>query len=170
MAGNPDLAADIEALRLQIITHKGQGQQVLSDVADMRARLAAAKSGQGEWEAKLGAGRMMDIELFAQTLALQTASPARSALDQIAAGVLVGKLSQSDGQDLGAAYTVMARLQTALRLVSQTATGPQNLGAGGQGFVIRSAACLDSFAELAARADTIITAQLARKGDGDATG
>lgn len=170
MAGHPDLAADIEALRLQIITDKGQGPQILADVADMRARLAAAKSGQGAWEAKLGAGRMMDIELFAQTLALQVASPARAAPDQIAAGVSVGKLSQSDGQALGAAYTVMSRVQTALRLVSQTATGPETLGQGGGGFVIRSAQDIDRLGQLGAKADQVITAYLARKGDGDATG
>ena len=170
MAGRPDLAKDIEALRLQIIVQKGQFPQLLTDVADMRARLAAAKSGQGAWEAKLGAGRMMDIELFAQTLALQTASPARAAVDQISAGVSVGKLSHSDGQHLGAAYTVMARLQTALRLVSPIATGPETLGQGGRDVVIRSVQDIDRLAILAMRADEIITAHLARKGDGDATG
>jgi [glutamine synthetase] adenylyltransferase / [glutamine synthetase]-adenylyl-L-tyrosine phosphorylase len=170
MAGSADLAADIEALRLQIITLKGQGPKVLADVADMRARLAVTKAGQGAWEAKLGAGRMMDIELFAQALALQAASPARAAPDQIRAGVSVGKLSQSDGQDLVSAYTVMSRLQTALRLVSQVATGPETLGQGGRDFVSRSVQDLDRFVELAARADVVITAHLAQKGDGDATG
>lgn len=170
MAGSADLAADIEALRLQIITLKGQGPKVLADVADMRARLAVTKAGQGAWEAKLGAGRMMDIELFAQALALQAASPARAVPDQIRAGVSVGKLSQSDGQDLVSAYTVMSRLQTALRLVSQVATGPETLGQGGRDFVSRSVQDLDRFVELAARADVVITAHLAQKGDGDATG
>lgn len=170
MAGSADLAADIEALRLQIITLKGQGPKVLADVADMRARLAVTKAGQGAWEAKLGAGRMMDIELFAQALALQAASPARAAPDQIRAGVSVGKLSQSDGQDLVSAYTVMSRLQTALRLVSQVATGPETLGQGGRDYVSRSVQDLDRFVELAARADVVITAHLAQKGDGDATG
>ncbi len=170
MAGDADLTKDIETLRLQIIARKGQGTQVLDDVADMRARLAAAKSGQGVWEAKLGAGRMMDIELFAQTLALQTASPARSALDQMAAGVLAGKLSQSDGQELAAAYRVMADLQTALRLVSHSANGPATLGQGAGDFVVRSAQGIGSLGAMGARADEIITAYLARKGDGDATG
>lgn len=170
MAGQADLAADIEALRLHIITLKGQSPQVLTDVAEMRARLSVAKMGQGAWEAKLGAGRLLDIELFAQALALQSASPDRAAPDQITAGVLAGKLSQSDGQDLVWAYTMMSRLQTALRLVSQVATGPETLGQGGRDFVIRSAQDLDKFAELAARADHVITAHLAHKGDGDATG
>jgi hypothetical protein len=71
---------------------------------------------------------------------------------------------------LVSAYTVMSRLQTALRLVSQVATGPETLGQGGRDFVSRSVQDLDRFAELAARADVVITAHLAQKGDGDATG
>ena len=42
--------------------------------AEMRARLAEAKPAQGPWEAKNGPGRLMDIELCAQTLALIAAS------------------------------------------------------------------------------------------------
>ncbi len=170
MAGDPSLGADIETLRQEIITQKGQGASLCADVADMRARLAAAKSGQGGWDAKLGAGRMMDIELTAQTLALQSASPAQGVLDQIKAGVLAGKLSQSDGQDLVQSYSLMARVQSALRLLSDEATDPAALGQGGREFVLRTAQNIETLARCAEVADRIITAYLAAKGDRYATG
>ncbi len=85
LAGDAGLAAEVEAARREVIALKGQGTQVLPDVADMRARLAAAKPAEGPWDAKRGAGRMMDVELFAQVMALQSASPARQIERQVQA-------------------------------------------------------------------------------------
>ncbi|MFN3606774.1 MAG: glutamine-synthetase adenylyltransferase, partial [Cypionkella sp.] len=144
MAGGAALGADIEALRCAIIAQKGKGAGLRADVADMRARLAAAQSGAtlGAWQAKLGAGRMMDIELCAQALALIVASPARSAADHLAAGVLAGAMPQSDAQTLQECYDAMVRVQIALRLLGEGAGGegagacdPAALGAGGRAFV-----------------------------------
>ena len=64
------LAAEVEDFRRAVLATKGQGANVLADVADMRRRLAEAKPGQGGWDAKFGPGRLMDIELLAQMLAL----------------------------------------------------------------------------------------------------
>jgi len=57
IAGEASLGEDIEAFRRSLLAAKGQGGAVRRDVADMRARLGAAKPGQGAWEAKLGPGR-----------------------------------------------------------------------------------------------------------------
>ena len=170
MAGHTDLSQEIETLRQDIIRQKGQAAHLRTEVAEMRARLAAAKSGQGQWDAKLGAGRMMDIELMAQSLALQAPSPCRGVSDQIQAGVLAGKLSQSDGQKLCQTYSLMARVQAALRLLSDTATEPDSLGQGGRAFILRIAENIDDLVACAQAADQIITAHLAVKGDGNATG
>ena len=88
---------------------KGQGDTVLADVADMRARLAAAKPGSGGWDAKFGPGKLMDIELLAQTLALTTGSAARQVERQMAAGANAGKLSQSDQTIVLAAFRLCWR-------------------------------------------------------------
>jgi glutamate-ammonia-ligase adenylyltransferase len=160
------LAQDIENLRRAIIAQKGKGAGLRADVADMRARLAAAQSGAlGPWQAKAGAGRMMDIELCAQTMALIAASPARAVQDQINAGVLAGVMPQSDAQILQETYDLAARTQTALRLLGDgvDSANPDSLGAGGRAFVIGAAGASDLAADLAqscARADAIITAFL----------
>ncbi len=167
LAGGAELARDIEMLRCAIIAEKGRNPSLAADVADMRARLGAALGALGPWEAKLGAGRMMDIELCAQTLALLSASPARAAPDQIKAGVLAGHMPQSDAQVLLHGYRLMWHTQCGLRLLGDGAgpADPAQLGAGGAGFVAKVAGCApdDLGAELAAAADRcaqIITAFL----------
>ncbi|MDZ7905972.1 MAG: bifunctional [glutamine synthetase] adenylyltransferase/[glutamine synthetase]-adenylyl-L-tyrosine phosphorylase [Cypionkella sp.] len=169
MAGDARLAADIEALRCAILACKGQGAAVRADVAEMRARLCAANPGVAPWEAKLGAGRMMDIELFTQTLALICASPARGAMDQLQAGKLAGFLTQTDALALQEAYNLMVKMQTALRLLgdggNSMSADPDQLGAGGRAFVAsatgRPVADLTQDVRCAAaRADVIISAFL----------
>lgn len=166
MAGDAGLATDIEALRCAIIADKGKGAALRADVADMRARLAAAHPSLGAWEAKLGAGRMMDIELFAQTMALIAASPARGAMDQLQAGEMAGFVTQTDAMMLRDAYSLMVQMQTALRLLgdggSAMAADPDHLGAGGRGFVARAAGrssddLAQDIAAAAARADAMIS-------------
>ncbi len=165
MVGDAGLARDIETLRCAIIAEKGTGAALRADVADMRARLAAAQSGTpSDWEAKAGAGRMMDIELCAQTLALLAASPARAAQEQIKAGVLAGHMPQTDAQVLLDGYMQMTRIQCGLRLLGDGA-GPALLGAGGRAFVA-SVAGLDeadmsaALQATAARCAAIISAFL----------
>ena len=167
MAGQDDLTADIEKLRRAIIAQKGQGATLRADVAQMRARLAAAHTGLAPWEAKQGKGRMMDIELFAQSLALLAASPARAVMDQLRAGETAGYVTQIDAKALGAAYNLMMQAQTALRLLGDgggdMVANPDLLGAGGRAFV--ALALGHSGADLARllsdhaqRADQIISA------------
>jgi glutamate-ammonia-ligase adenylyltransferase len=135
VVGDVGLMHDIEDLRRAIIAEKGTGAALRADVADMRARLAAAyTAAPADWEAKAGAGRMMDIELCAQSLALLAASPARAAPDQIKAGVLAGHMPQTDAQVLLDGHMLTAHVQCGLRLLGGGA-GPAQFGAGGRAFV-----------------------------------
>ncbi|MFC3179814.1 [protein-PII] uridylyltransferase family protein [Cypionkella sinensis] len=158
LAGAPDLATEVETLRREIIALKGQGASVCKDVAEMRARLADAKPGAGGWDAKFGPGRMMDIELLAQTLALQTASPARGVERQIAAGESKGKLSHSDQTALLEAYRLFWQVQAASKLLSDKPLDPDTLGLGGRAFLLREVGAVETEAGSAA-----LTERLARK-------
>lgn len=167
VAGDAGLARDIEGLRCAIIAAKGRGAALRGDVADMRARLAAAHSPDAtSWETKAGAGRMMDIELCGQTMALITACPARATLDQLAAGEMAGLMPQTDVDALRDAYTLMMQVQTALRLLgdggSAAGADPAQLGAGGRAFVsattrIAARHITRDLTSAALRADQIIT-------------
>jgi glutamate-ammonia-ligase adenylyltransferase len=166
LAGPEALAAEVEAFRRTLLRDKGRGAGVLADVAAMRARLLAARPGGG-WEAKAGPGRIMDIELLAQTAALVAGDPARRVEAQLRAGRRAGFLTGADEATLLAAYRVLWPLQAGGRLVSEAgAPDPGDLGEGARAFLLRETGSPDP-AALAARlaaltdaADAAIAARL----------
>lgn len=137
VAGDIRLADDVEALRCALILKKGAGIGVRKDVATMREKLAQAKPGMGQLDAKFGPGRLMDIELLAQTCALITGSCARDVETQVQAGVKGRVLSVSDQTKLINAYRLFWRLQAAARLLSEPVLDIGQLGVGGRAFVLR---------------------------------
>lgn len=143
IAGADDLATKVEALRLNVLGEKGQGRGVRSDVAAMREKLALAKPGTGRLDAKFGPGRLMDIELLAQTCALITAAPARGVEAQIQAGVAGGVVSVLDQTVLMTAYMLLWPLQSAARLLSEPVLEIGYLGIGGRDFVLRETGMSD---------------------------
>ena len=161
-----DLGAEVEALRREVLAAKGQGVQVRADVADMRARLAGAKPGAGAWEAKRGPGRLMDVELLAQMLALMTASPARTVERQLAAGRTAGLVSQMDETALLDAYRLCWRLQAGSRLLTDQVVDPSALGSSARALLLREtgqsegAALTARLLDAAAAADRVITERL----------
>jgi [glutamine synthetase] adenylyltransferase / [glutamine synthetase]-adenylyl-L-tyrosine phosphorylase len=150
LAGNPELCAEFEALRRDVLAAKGGGETVLADVADMRARLASAKPASSAWDAKNGAGRLMDIELVAQTGALLAGDGARRVEAQLRAGVKRQFLSQSDEQALLDAYRLCWRLQAGSRLLTDKALDIDGLGIGARAFLLRETGQADE-ASLAQR-------------------
>ncbi|MBU9696336.1 glutamine-synthetase adenylyltransferase [Rhodobacteraceae bacterium HSP-20] len=137
LAGAAEVMAAVEAFRRHLLVEKGQGPKVRSDVAEMRARLQAAKPARGLWEAKNGPGRLMDIELMAQMAALLAGSPARGVERQIEAGRKGGIVSDSDARVLLDAYRLLWRLQAGTRLITDGVVEPGSLGEGACAFVLR---------------------------------
>ena len=166
LAGAAGLAAQVEAFRREVLATKGSGPKVRADVAEMRGRLAEAKPGVGAWEAKLGPGKLMDVELLAQMLALITGSPARGVELQLAAGVTAGKLSQTEETAVLDAYRLCWRLQGGSRLLSDQVLDPQALGAGARAFLLRetgqpdAAALTARLSHVAELADVVILARM----------
>ena len=117
-----------------------------ADVAAMREKLALAKPGIGVLEPKFGPGRLMDIELLAQTCALITGCPERGFAAQIEAGVKGGVLSVSDQTILLKAYMMCWPLQAASRLLTESALDFGHLGLGGRNFVLRETGTIDETA------------------------
>ena len=137
VAGASDLADDVETCRLTLLAEKAGGAMVAQDVAEMRARLRAAKPGHGALEAKDGAGRLQDIELLAQMLALQSASGVRRVEGQISAGKRSGRISAVEETALLAAYRLLWRVQCCLRQLGDRVTDPAALGEGARRFLLR---------------------------------
>jgi glutamate-ammonia-ligase adenylyltransferase len=155
LVGHPVLAAEVEAFRRQVLGTKGKAARVIADLCDMRVRLAAAKPGQGALEAKFGAGKLMDIELLAQMLALISANPAVEVERQLLSGGTRAKLSVSEQTILLKAYTLFWKLQIAKRLLSNDQLTVERLGDGGEKFLLRETGT-SSMQELT---DTLVTFQ-----------
>jgi [glutamine synthetase] adenylyltransferase / [glutamine synthetase]-adenylyl-L-tyrosine phosphorylase len=160
LAGEVSLADEVEALRRGILVTKGRGGRVKSDVAEMRARVQGAKPAQGLWDAKNGPGRIMDIELAAQTCALVAGSPARSVERQIAAGA-GSVMPVSDAQVLLSGYRLMWRLHAAARLLSDRSLDWDALGEGGRSFVLRETGAESEAALSAALGQAVRSAEAA---------
>ncbi|WP_162630721.1 glutamine-synthetase adenylyltransferase [Paracoccus endophyticus] len=152
------LAAEIEAMRVAVLTARGRDPRVLPDLAQMRWRIFAAKAPDSAWEAKIGRGRLQDIELYAQSLALRAGAPARSATMQLRAGQRAGLIAPADAATLTEAHRFLWRLQCGTRLLTDQPLDMATLGRGGQEMLLRETGS-DSLDALAGRlADTVARA------------
>ena len=139
VAGSVALGEEVERFRQALLGQKAGGAGVARDVAEMRARLRAAKPGQGGLEAKDGPGRLQDIELLAQMLALKASSSSRRVEAQIAAGKRAGLIAPAESERLLAAYRLLWRVQCGLRLLAHRPSEPATLGEGARAFLLREA-------------------------------
>ena len=157
VGGNAALGADVETVRARVLVAKGPGDTVLSDVAEMRGRIAAAKPAQGILDAKIGPGRLQDVELTAQALALRAGQPARETDAQIAAGLGAGLLGEADAQVLTEAATLFWQLQATGKLLSGGVLDPAELGEGGRRLILRETGA-ESISALEKRIETVSAA------------
>ncbi len=167
VVGNAALAQAVEVFRRNILAAKGQGPAVMSDLAEMRARIAEAKPPQGDWDSKIGAGRLQDTELICQAMALRSGSPARDAEAQLAAGVAAGLLSAADASAIAHASGLFWRMQAAARLLTGGTLIPEELGEGARNMILREtgfarmAELQEGMQNAAKAADAVISAKLA---------
>jgi glutamate-ammonia-ligase adenylyltransferase len=170
IAGPPALAETVEALRAEILHLPRDKGHVCTQTAEMRARIAAAKHADGVLDAKIGAGRLQDIELFAQAGALLGGALARDIPAGIEAARTAGLLDAGGAVALEAAYAQLWALQSATRLLSSHPLNPEVLRRATRDFLVQSVAPNakgDTGADLETqltqtylRADAIITASL----------
>jgi [glutamine synthetase] adenylyltransferase / [glutamine synthetase]-adenylyl-L-tyrosine phosphorylase len=149
IAGEATLADEVEDFRRSLLRDKGRVAGILSDVAEMRARLRGAKPGAGIWDPKFGPGRLQDVELVGQTAALIAGSPSRRVEAQLRAGVKAGFLTADDEQVLLAAYRLCWRVQACARLLTDRALSVEKLGEGGCAYLLKETEyqTLDALAE-----------------------
>ncbi len=139
LVGDAGLLAEIEAFRRALLIEKRQNDRIRPDAAAMRLRLHAAKPADAPWEAKDGPGRLMDIELLAQTAALLAGSPARETRAQLRAGASSGFIKAGERAILEEALALCWSVQAAGRLLTEAPLDPESLGEGGRAFVVRAA-------------------------------
>ncbi|TBN36545.1 glutamine-synthetase adenylyltransferase [Paracoccus subflavus] len=144
------LGNEVEALRLEVLRERGSDQRVMPDLADMRERIFAARPMDGAWEAKIGPGRLQDIDLLAQSLALRAGDPARGTLAQLRAGRRAGLMAAADADRLASTWRFLWRLHASGRLLTAKPLDMDHIGLGGQDFLLRESG-VASIADLASR-------------------
>lgn len=138
VAGPADLAQDVAGLRDDILSIPRARDSVLADLAEMRARIAAAKTPVGVWDAKIGAGRMQDIELLAQAGIVLSDQTSAQVGDGLHACVAAGLLSDAEAQALVEIYDMLWRVQMAVRLLSTEPVRAEDVGAGGVAVLLQA--------------------------------
>ena len=111
--------------------------KIMHDTAEMRDKIAAAKGEGGAWDAKLGAGRIQDIELFSQAACLIFGSEKRGVFDGLRAAQSGGLIDQRELEALHHAYERLWTVQIVAKLLSEKPLDPEDLGQGGQSFLLR---------------------------------
>ena len=161
VAGPAALARDVEAFRAALLGAPRDASRVLGEVARMRARIAAAKTGLSDWDPKLGQGRLQDVELVAQAASLLSGAASRASVPSLEAA---DWMSLTDRKALIAAYRLAWGVQIAARLISDGDLDPGRLGSAGRAFLGRltGTADMDALASELAQTAARAAASIAR--------
>ncbi|MEO0567511.1 MAG: glutamine-synthetase adenylyltransferase [Pseudomonadota bacterium] len=172
VAGPQDLARDVEAFRCDLLHESSDAQRVLDEVAEMRRRISEAKTPQGDWDTKLGAGRMQDIELLAQAGCLQAGRAERDVETGLKLAEQEGWIADTARETLFAAYELCWKVVQVAKLVSHKPLEKDELGEGARAFLLREtghktlASLSDDLVDLTARAAAAIDKALTSHQEG----
>ncbi|MGH1355695.1 MAG: glutamine-synthetase adenylyltransferase [Thalassovita sp.] len=168
VAGETDVSRDVLALRAEVLEMPQDIPKVLQDVAEMRKRIAEAKSPNGIWDAKIGPGRLQDIELMAQTGALLTGFDGHTVHGAIQHAAACGFLTSDEAGVLVSAYDLCWKVQLVSKLLTTKPLDPQAVGEGGRRMLLRETGFDDieglstALDDVTRAAETVVQAVLAR--------
>jgi [glutamine synthetase] adenylyltransferase / [glutamine synthetase]-adenylyl-L-tyrosine phosphorylase len=137
VAGPASLGADVAKVHAHVMNAPRVRGDVLKEVATMRKRIASAKGEGDAWDAKLGQGRMQDIELVAQAAALLAGQPLGTVPDALRSGAECGWLDVKTAEHLGATYRLCWSLQIGSRLISESVLEPHGDNSAASDFLCR---------------------------------
>jgi len=153
VAGKLEIGDDVEAVRSEVLRRDRDPATTIRDVIDMRARIAEAKGEGGPLAAKVGPGRLQDIELVAQCAAVLARDCPRDVAGQIRRGVEIGWLGDAEAEAMLAAYDLLWRMQAAGKLLTEGSLDIEAIGTGGREFLLRETG-MDSAEVLAREVET----------------
>ncbi len=170
VAGPTELSDRVTEAIAEVLRRPHDPAKVLADASDMRRRLAEAyeAAAANPWEVKLGPGRMMDIELLAQSGALiHNLAGQRRPRQMLARLTSLGWLGSEDGATLQTALDRLSSLQQIGRLAADRTIDPAEGGQGLVQLVLETTGAPDldtlraTLAQAASDCDGIITRRLA---------
>ncbi len=140
VAGSGKIGQEFERIRRQVIMSRGRRPDVIDALRSMRSRLEEnlpANRDQDPWEARLGRGRLLDIELVVQAGALVAGEYSRSISGQLAAGAGSSWLRKEEAEALLACYATLRQLLQVARLTVDSTFRPEEAGEGAVAFLLR---------------------------------
>ncbi|SMH55792.1 glutamine-synthetase adenylyltransferase [Maritimibacter sp. HL-12] len=137
VAGKMEIGTDVEAVRAEVLKRPRDAAETIRDVVEMRARIAEAKGVGGPLAAKVGPGRLQDIELVAQCAAVLAQDCPRDVAGQIRRGVEIGWLAAAEAEAMLAAYDLLWQMQAAGKLLTENGLDLAQIGTGGREFLLR---------------------------------
>ncbi len=179
VAGEPGLGDEIESFRRALLAETGDAATAARETRAMRERIAKAADParlRNPWEAKLGRGRIQDIELISQAAALVAGVADRAPDAQLAAGAAAGFLTGDEAAALTDRHRALRRLNQCGRLLMEKPLDMEELGEGGRTFLLRETggadveSLADDLESHRCRTEEMIDGILARSargGDGD---
>ena len=143
VVGPESLRADVAAFRTELLGERRDATQILKDVANMRARISAAKGEAQGWDLKVGRGHTQEIELLAQAGALAAGCPTSTVAKGLKGAVAVGWLTANDADRLSATWSLFWRITVTARLLTDQPLDPDTLGRGGCDLLRRDSGAKD---------------------------
>jgi len=141
--GPAALIEEIEQFRKDLFAKPSDTAKILSDTAEMREKISAAKGQGGEWEAKLGSGGLQDIELFTQAACLISGTTDCSITGGLSSAVSSGLIDSGEAETLGRGYDALWAIQAVAKLLSDSPLDPTRIGLGGLNFLLRETGAED---------------------------
>ena len=172
ICGLESLGQAFDDFRKQLLAEKGKDHaRTVTGVAEMRAKIAAAKAPSGPWDAKIGAGRLQDIELFSQMGALAVGVSNLRVQAGVKGLVSAGLIDKAQSEGLMRAYRLLWALNLTTRFLSDKPFDADVASEGATQLVLRETGAKDLAslqAELQSCATTaadVIAANLRGAGD-----
>ncbi len=132
VAGAGAVVKQIERIREDIINTKHRRDKILTDVMDMRTRLAKSKSkDKSVWDVKQVAGGLLDIELLAQAMALIGHICENDPKGQLSHAAQSGLMKPEDALHLIETHSLLSQIQHISRLLVAGAFDIDALGGAG---------------------------------------
>ncbi len=132
VAGAPAVVRQVEDIRASVISSKHEPAKVLSEVTEMRERLAQSKSkNKTIWEVKDVPGGLLDIELLAQAYALIGNILENDPKGQLELAAKQGLLEIDDVAQLIVTHNLLSQIQHISRLLVSGTFDINTLGQAG---------------------------------------
>ncbi len=156
VCGLASLGEAFETFRTELLADKGRDtERTRQGVAEMRGKIAAAKAPTSLWDAKIGAGRLQDIELFAQAGVLGAGAGDTSIEDGLRALASSGLVTAGEAAALEQTYELLWTLNLTTRFLSNKPFNPATAGEGATLLLLRETGMKD-MTELALTLETRI--------------